>query len=125
MGTRPWMGLAIIMSLWAADPVLAADWSLVPTVTQKSEYNSNVNLAFTNPTKSFIFTLTPAADFNYKTEITQLQGHLGLSGQHYPDNGNLDHIDQNYQINGKYQATQNVNLSLNTSYIVDTTLAGC
>jgi len=110
------------MSLWAADLAAAADWSLVPTVTQQSEFNSNLNLAFTNPTSGYIFTLTPAADFNYKTEITQLQGHLGLSGQHYLDNANLDHIDQNYQINGKYKATARVNLSLNTSYIVDTTL---
>ena len=122
MGTRPWVGLAIIMSLWAADLAVAADWSLVPSVTQKSEFNSNVNLAFTNPTSDYMFTLTPAADFNYNTEITQLQGHLGLSGQHYLSNSNLDHIDQNYQINGKYQATPKVNLSLNTSYIVDTTL---
>jgi hypothetical protein len=122
MGTRTWVGLAIIMSLWAADFAVAADWSLVPSVTQKSEFNSNVNLAFTNPTSDYIFTLTPAADFNYNTEITQLQGHLGLSGQHYLSNSNLDHIDQNYQINGKYQATPKVNLSLNTSYIVDTTL---
>ena len=122
MGTRTWVGLAIIMSLWAADLAVAADWSLVPSVTQKSEFNSNVNLTFTNPTSDYIFTLTPAADFNYNTEITQLQGHLGLSGQHYLSNSNLDHIDQNYQINGKYQATPKVNLSLNTSYIVDTTL---
>ena len=122
MGTKTWVGLAIIMSLWAADLAVAADWSLVPSVTQKSEFNSNVNLAFTNPTSDYIFTLTPAADFNYNTEITQLQGHLGLSGQHYLTNSNLDHIDQNYQINGKYQATPKVNLSLNTSYIVDTTL---
>lgn len=122
MGTITWVGLAIIMSLWAAVLAVAADWSLVPSVTQKSEFNSNVNLAFTNPTSDYIFTLTPVADFNYKTEITQLQGHLGLSGQHYLSNSNLDHIDQNYQINGKYQATPKVNLSLNTSYIVDTTL---
>jgi len=110
------------MSLWAADLAAAADWSLVPTVTQQAEFNSNLNLAFTNPSSGYIFTLTPAADFNYKTEITQLQGHLGLSGQHYLDNANLDHIDQNYQINGNYKATTRVNLSLNTSYIVDTTL---
>ena len=122
MGTRTWVGLAIIMSLWAADLGMAADWSLVPAVTQKSEFNSNLNLTSTNPASDFIFTLTPAADFNYNTEITQLQGHLGLSGQHYLSNSNLDHIDQNYQINGKYQATPKVNLSLNTSYIVDTTL---
>ena len=122
MGTKTWVGLAIIMSLWAANLAVAADWSLVPSVTQKSEFNSNLNLTFTNPISDYIFTLTPAADFNYNTEITQLQGHLGLSGQHYLSNSNLDHIDQNYQINGKYQATPKVNLSLNTSYIVDTTL---
>jgi hypothetical protein len=122
MGTRTWVGLALLMNLWTADLGVAADWSLVPSVTQKSEFNSNVNLAFTNPASAYIFSLAPAADFNYNTEITQLQGHLGLNGQHYLRNGNLDHIDQNYQINAKYQATPKVNLSLNTSYIVDTTL---
>jgi Putative beta-barrel porin 2 len=122
MGTIAWVGLVIIMSLWATDLAVAADWSLVPSVTQKSEFNSNLNLTFTNPASDYIFTLEPAADFNYKTELTHLQGHLGLSGQHYLSNSNLDHIDQNYQINGKYRATAKVNLSLNTSYIVDTTL---
>ena len=122
MGTRTWLGLALLMSLWAADLAVAADWSLVPAVTQKSEFNSNLNLTFTNPTSDYIFTLTPVADFNYDTETTRLQGHLGFSGQHYLHNSNLDHIDQDYQINGKYQATPKVNLSLNTSYIVDTTL---
>jgi len=122
MGTRTWLGLAIIMSLWATNFAVAADWSLVPSVTQKTEFNSNINLTYHNPLSDFIFTLTPAADFNYATEITQLQGHLGLSGQHFLTNSNLDHVDQNYQINGKYQATPKVNLSLNTSYIVDTTL---
>ena len=122
MGTRIWVGLAIIVSLWAANLAVAADWSLVPSVTQKSEFNSNLNLTYYSPISDYIFTLTPAADFNYTTEITQLQGHLGLSGQHFLTNSNLDHIDQNYQINGKYQATPKVNLSLNTSYIVDTTM---
>ena len=112
------------MSLWAANLAVAADWSLVPSVTQKSEFNSNMNLTYTSPISDYIFTLTPAADFNYTTEITQLQGHLGLSGQHYITNSNLDHIDQNYQINGKYQVTPKVNLSLNTSYIVGYHLAG-
>ena len=119
---KGWMGLAIIMSLGAANLAVAADWSLVPSVTQKSEFNSNINLTYNSPISDYIFTLTPAADFNYTTEITQLQGHLGLSGQHYITNSNLDHIDQNYQINGKYQATPKVNLSLNSAFIVDTTL---
>ncbi len=107
---KGWMGVAILLSLGAANLAVAADWSVVPSVTQKSEFNSNINLTYYSPISDYIFTLTPAADFNYTTEITQLQGHLGLSGQHYITNSNLDHIDQNYQINGKYQATPKVNL---------------
>ena len=122
MGTRAWVGLAICIGVWTANLAVAADWTLVPSVTQKSEFNSNINLTYNSPISDYIFTLTPAVDFNYTTAITLLQGHLGLSGQHYLTNSNLDHIDQNYQINGKHQITPKVNLSLNTSYIVDTTL---
>ena len=110
------------MSLWAANLAVAADWSFVPSITQRSEFNSNVNMAYTNPISDYIFSLQPAADFNYTTEISQLQGHLGLLGQHYITNSNLDHIDQNYQINGRYQVAPKVNLSLTSAYITDSTM---
>jgi hypothetical protein len=122
MGAKTWVWLAICIGMLTTNLVVAADWSLVPSVTQKSEFNSNLDLTYSNPISDYIFSLQPAMDFNYATEISKLQGHLGLFGQHYITNGNLDHIDQNYQINGKYQATPKFNLSLNTSYIVDTTL---
>jgi len=122
MGTKAWAGLAVFISMLATNFAVAADWSLVPSITQKSEFNSNLNYSFTTPVSDYILSLQPVADFIYTTEITQLQGHLGLFGQHYITNSNLDHIDQNYQINGRYQATPKVNLTLNSSYIVDTTL---
>jgi len=122
MGTKAWVGLAIIMSLWAANLAVAADWSIVPSVTQRTEYDSNLNMARTQPTSAFVLSLQPVVDFNYTTEISQLQGHLGLNGLHYIDNSNLDHIDQNFQINGRYQVAPRVNLSLTSSYINDSTL---
>ncbi len=122
MGMKKWGGVAICLCILAANGALAADWSVVPSVTQKSEFDSNLNISYTNPISDYVLTLSPAVDFNYTTEISQLQGHLGLSGQHYITNSNLDHIDQNYQINGRYQAAPRLNLSLNTSYIVDTTM---
>jgi hypothetical protein len=123
MGTRAWgMVLAIVMSLGSANVVAAADWSFVPSITQRSEFNSNLNYTPTNPISDYLLSLQPAADFNYTTEVTQLQGHLGLLGQHYITHDNLDHIDQNYQINGRYQATPKVNLSLISSYINDSSL---
>ncbi|MGA9754705.1 MAG: hypothetical protein WBV23_06145 [Desulfobaccales bacterium] len=102
---------------------MAADWSVVPSVTQRSEFNSNLNLAYTHPVSDYIFSFQPTVDFNYTSEISQLQGHMGLLGLHYITNSNLDHIDQNYQINGKYQIAPRVNLILNSAYTSDTTLA--
>ena len=47
MGTKIWGALAMSMSLWATNLALAADWSVVPSITQRLEYNSNFN---TTPT---------------------------------------------------------------------------
>lgn len=123
MGTRAWgIGLALISIIGMCNLAGAADWSLVPSITQRSEFNSNLNLSPRNVISDYIFSLQPVADFYYTSEIAQLQGHLGLFGQHYITHDNLDHIDQNYQINGRYQATPKLNLSLGSSYISDTTL---
>lgn len=124
MGTKAWglAGLVIIMSLGTVNMAGAADWSIVPSITQRSEFNSNLNMTSTNILSDYILSLAPAADFNYTTEISQLTGHLGLFGQHYISHDNLDHIDQNYQINWRYQMHPKVNLSFNSTYINDSTL---
>jgi uncharacterized protein (PEP-CTERM system associated) len=123
MGNKAWgLGLVLFMSLGLVTMAGAADWSVVPSVSQRSEFNSNLNMSPTNVLSDFILSLRPAADFNYTTETSQLTGHVGLLGQHYISHPQIDHIDQNYRINGSYQATPKVGLSLNTSYISDTTL---
>jgi hypothetical protein len=122
MGIKGWGALAIFIGMWTTSLAVAADWSMVPSVTQRTEFDSNLNMTYNNPLSDCILSLKPAVDFNYTTEISLLQGHLGLYGQHYIINSNIDHIDQNYQINGRYQVLPRVNLALNTFYIVDTTL---
>ncbi len=44
MGTKSWVGVALCICLGAANLAVAADWSLVPSVTQKSEFNSKLDL---------------------------------------------------------------------------------
>ena len=121
---RPAAGLVLGL-LWVSLTLgvgNAADWAVVPSVTARTEFNSNLNYDFTAPKSDYIFTVAPAAEFNYTTDIGQLQGRLGLTGLHYLSNGQLDHIDQNFQINGRYQAAPRLNLTLNTAYISDSTL---
>jgi hypothetical protein len=121
MGIKGWMGLALIMCLWTANQAVAADWSLVPAMTLKSEFNSNINTSSVHRLSDFIFTLKPSAAFNYTTEATQLQGTLGLSQLLYVKNPEFNHTDQNYQIAGQYNLTPRFKVSLRTSFISDST----
>jgi hypothetical protein len=123
MGTRALAAVVLLCGiLVGAGSAIAADWSFVPAVTAQTEFNSNLNYSFTAPASDYIFTLMPSAEFNYTTEISQLQGRLGATALHYLSNGQLDHIDQNYQINGYYQVAPRWKFSLKSAYIVDTTL---
>lgn len=121
---RPAAGLVLGL-LWVSLTLgvgNAADWAVVPSVTARTEFNSNLNYQFRAPVSDYIFTLAPRADFNYTTDTGQLQGRFGLTGLHYLSNGQLDRIDQNFQINGWYQAAPRWKLTLNTAYISDSTL---
>jgi hypothetical protein len=127
MGTKIWGALAIIASLWAANLAVAADWSVVPAINLKTEYNSNINNTSggfggsTGKLSDFIFTLNPSAAFNYTTEVSNLQGNVGISQLLYVKNTGYDHTDQNYEINGQYSLTPRFNVFLNTSFISDST----
>ena len=127
MGTKIWGALAIIMSLWAANLAVAADWSIVPSITLRTEYNSNINNTSGGSTGSagklsdFISTTNPSAAFNYATEASKLQGTVGISQLLYVKNTGYNHTDQNYRINGQYSLTPRFNVSLNTSFISDST----
>ena len=63
MGTKIWGALAIIVSLWAANLAVAADWSVVPSVTQRSEFNSNLNYGFYQPAQRLHFYLDASRGF--------------------------------------------------------------
>jgi hypothetical protein len=121
MGTRTWVGLAIIMSLWATNLAVAADWSIVPSISQRAEYNSNFNTTPTGKLGDFIFTTNPSAAFIYATEASKLQGTIGISQLLYVKNTGYNNTDQNYQINGQHSLTPRFNVSLSTSFISDST----
>jgi hypothetical protein len=123
LGTRAGVALALLLTgVLGANIGNAADWSVVPSVALRTEYDSNLNYDFTNKISDFLFTLTPNANFNYATEALQLQGHLGWTGLVYAKSSNIDHIDQNYGINGTYGVTPRLSLNMNAGYIVDSSL---
>ena len=58
MSTRAWGGLALLIGLLWTNFGFAADWSVVPSINARTEYNSNLNLDFSQPLKDFIFTVS-------------------------------------------------------------------
>jgi len=121
-GIWAFLALALLLGVSVAKDSSAADWAIVPSVTARTEFDTNLNYQYQAPISDYIFILAPTAAFNYTTDIGQLQGIVGLTGRHYLSHGELDHIDQNCQINGWYQVTPRWKLSLNTAYISDTSL---
>ena len=122
MGTKAWGRLALFLIglLWT-NFSFAADWYVVPSINARTEYNSNLNLDFSEPLRDVIFTASPVADFHYATEALNLQGRLGLTGLKYVTNTGYDHIDQNYQINGQYLPSARWKLFLNSAFMIDST----
>jgi len=112
--------IAVIATLGLAN---AADCEIVPSVTARTEFESNLNYTVTSPISDYIFSLAPTATFNYFSDTAQLQGILGLTGYHYLSHGEIDHIDQNYQVNGWYQVTPRWKLGFNTAYINNSNLS--
>ena len=120
-GIGAFIALALLLGVLAAKDGSAADWSIVPSITQRFEYNSNFNTTPTGKLSDFIFTTNPSAAFIYATEASKLQGSVGISQLLYVKNTGYNHTDQNYQINGQYSLTPRFNISLNTSFISDST----
>jgi hypothetical protein len=120
-GMGAFIGLALLLGVLAAKDASAADWSIVPSITQRFEYNSNINTTPAGKLSDFISTTSPAAAFNYATEASKLEGSVGISQLLYVTNTGYNHTDQNYRINGQYSVTPRFNISLNTSFISDST----
>jgi hypothetical protein len=115
------MALTLLLGVLAAKDGGAADWSVVPSISQRFEYNSNFNTTPTGKLSDFIFTTNPSAAFIYSTEASKLQGSVGITQLLYVKNTGYNHTDQNYQVNGQHSVTPRFNIFLTTSFISDST----
>lgn len=100
----------------------AADWSVVPAITMKGEYDSNLNFSYGEKRSDYLLHVYPVTDYNYESEILKLTGRLALHGMHCFANSNVDKIDQNFTVLSRYQTTPRLSLTFNGSYIVDSSL---
>jgi hypothetical protein len=113
--------LIIILLALVHLPALASDWSVVPQLDLGAKYDSNINFNYVNRQHDFIFNVSPSVDFTYASEISKLTGRLALDGLAYVKNGNLDSINQFYNISGQRQVTPRLGFTFTGGYILDST----
>ncbi len=116
------LGLALFSAIFLPAFAGAADLSVIPSVSVQGQYSNNINYAVTNKISDFIFGVSPGAAFNYTTEVGNLQGLLSLNEWQYVKETQYDHLDQSYQINGGYQLLPRLGFTMQTAYIVNSTL---
>lgn len=104
-------------------PASAADWTIVPQVKTGAQYDSNLNFSFLQPKSDVILNLSPAVDFTYSSEVSQLTGRVALDGLLYLKDSNLNTINQNYTILGQQKVAPRLAFTFGGGYIVDNTLA--
>jgi hypothetical protein len=111
------------LCFFCIQPAGAADWSVTPQFKAGASYDSNINFTLDHKTHDYIFNLSPAVDFKYASEISQLVGRLALNGLLYVRNSNLDALNQAYTVSGQRKVAPRLALRFDGGYIVDSTLA--
>ena len=55
------MALALLLGVSVAKDSSAGNWEIVPSVTARTEFDSNLNYQYRAPISDYIFTLAPSA----------------------------------------------------------------
>lgn len=95
---RLFSGAALLAGLLAGAGTACADeFRLVPSISAKEEYNSNLFFSSGRRIDSFVTTATPGVEVLSRTERTNAGASAYLPVTRYSDGGDLDAVDQLYR----------------------------
>jgi len=101
--------------------VIAADVTIIPSLTLKGEYTDNVYFDRTDEVEDYIGHINPALEFGYVSELLDLNASADVDFLYYEDQTDLDTKNQLYELEGVYQIFERWKISGNGSYRKDTT----
>ena len=110
-----------ILLYFSTTIVFSAEMKLSTSVGLKQEYNNNIFYSRSNETDDFISYVDPALKLNYSTETFNLGALAAWSGWLFWDNSDLNRLNQQYGLNGRYRLTERWSISANGRYIFDST----
>lgn len=116
------LSLALIAPALLATPTLtpAAEWSIDPQVSARTQYDDNFRLSSTNELSVWEVSVIPEATFARSTEVSNISGTAGLKLRRFDEN-DLNTNDRFIDLESEY-STPKGNVSLDLNFIKDNTL---
>lgn len=112
---------AVLLSA-ATGVVVAAEWSVEPSVSLREEYNDNIHLT-TSPHNSVWRTLlSPAMTLSGRSETLEVVGNARVNFNKYSGEQGLDANDRIFGLSSSWKSERNT-VSLDVSDTLDSTLA--
>ena len=93
-----------------------------PSLGVKGQYDDNVVFVPTEEDDDFVFTISPAFELTFDSDLIDIQSDIIFDVLRYADNTDLDTVNQLYELNGAYRFRPRWSFSSLISYVKDTTL---
>lgn len=114
--------LLFLMLLAFTVQVLAAEVTLVPTLTVRAEMDDNVLFSRVTPISDYVGIATPGVSADYRTDRGYANVRLEADFLRYAQEESLDRSNQRFSLGAGYAVTELLQATGRVSYINDTSL---
>jgi hypothetical protein len=110
---------AFLLALALPGQVLGDDFRILPSLSVREEYNSNLYFSASDIKRDFITTLSPGVKLIEKTERLNSELLAQIDRREYIDNRELNATDQTYKGKARYSLTELLGLSADAGYVIN------
>jgi len=118
---RACVGLYVMCTVFTANSSRAAEWSALPSVAVRTEYDDNIRLTTAPHPTVWGIIVSPLVNFSADTETLKVTGGLGVNVNRYFGEEGLDTVDYLLTLRSRYEGERDL-LALNVDAIRDSTL---
>lgn len=110
-----------LFSFCSAGVVVAAEWSIEPSISLREEYNDNIRFSATSHPGVWLSRLTPSVKLSSKTEVSEVSGSAQLSVNQYSGDPLVaNHNDKLFSLLTSFRSERNA-WAMNAFYKQDST----
>lgn len=111
---------AVLCCLISSDAVVAAEWSIEPSIRLREEYNDNIHLTTAPHSGVWQTSLSPSVKLSSKTEVTEVSGLAQIGFNRFTGEQGLNRNDKLFSLLASLQSERNT-WAMNASYKQDST----